>query len=147
MYVNRQSVACVALVVACALVAAGCGGSDSSSGSTSTKSASGATGASDTNSDAKQSQKLTLGVTEGAFKFDKSTLTAAAGKVTLELTNSESIQHNVAIKDADGKELAAGEIVGDKGVSTITVDLKPGTYEYYCTPHEALGMKGTLTVT
>jgi uncharacterized cupredoxin-like copper-binding protein len=32
--------------------------------------------------------------------------------------------------------------------STVTVTLKPGSYEYYCPvpAHEAAGMKGKLTV-
>jgi uncharacterized cupredoxin-like copper-binding protein len=32
--------------------------------------------------------------------------------------------------------------------ASVTVDLKPGTYEYYCPVdgHKAAGMKGTLTV-
>jgi uncharacterized cupredoxin-like copper-binding protein len=34
------------------------------------------------------------------------------------------------------------------GKSTVTADLKPGTYEFYCPVdgHKAAGMKGTLTV-
>jgi plastocyanin len=41
-----------------------------------------------------------------------------------------------------------GEVVEKGGVSTVTADLEPGEYEYYCPVgnHEAEGMTGTLTV-
>ena len=39
-------------------------------------------------------------------------------------------------------------MVGQGGTSKVTANLKPGTYEFYCSVpgHEAGGMKGTLTV-
>ena len=38
--------------------------------------------------------------------------------------------------------------ISDGGTSTVTENLKPGTYTFYCSVdgHEAAGMKGTLTV-
>jgi plastocyanin len=33
-----------------------------------------------------------------------------------------------------------------KGTKTVTVTLKKGKYEYYCTPHRSLGMRGFITV-
>lgn len=33
-----------------------------------------------------------------------------------------------------------------KGSKTVTVTLKRGRYEYYCTPHRSMGMKGFITV-
>jgi plastocyanin len=29
----------------------------------------------------------------------------------------------------------------------VTVELEPGEYTFYCTPHRGAGMTGTLTVT
>jgi len=42
----------------------------------------------------------------------------------------------------------SGQTVQPGGASTVTADLKPGTYTFYCPVpgHEAAGMKGTLTV-
>ena len=39
-------------------------------------------------------------------------------------------------------------MVQNGGTSTISQNLKPGTYTFYCSVdgHEAAGMKGTLTV-
>ncbi|MCW2923790.1 MAG: hypothetical protein JWM98_1194 [Thermoleophilia bacterium] len=88
---------------------------------------------------------LKLGVKGNELKFDKDQLTAPAGKVTLQFTNSSSIPHNVAIEmDGDDSE---GELVTNGDVSEVTVDLEPGTYTYYCTPHKSAGMTGTLKVT
>ena len=42
----------------------------------------------------------------------------------------------------------AGETVMQGGTSTVSLDLKPGTYQFYCPVpgHSQGGMKGTLTV-
>jgi plastocyanin len=80
--------------------------------------------------------------------YNKKTLKAAAGKVTIVMTNPSTVfQHNVAIKGNGVK--VKGKVVGKGGTSKITVTLKPGTYEFYCTvdSHEAAGMKGKLIVT
>jgi plastocyanin len=82
----------------------------------------------------------------GQLKFDKSSLTAKAGKVTLVMDNPSSVPHAVAV---EGKGVDKdGETVGKGGVSKVSVDLKPGKYEFYCPVdgHKDAGMKGTLTV-
>ena len=88
--------------------------------------------------------QLTVSGTELAF--DKSALTAHAGKVRLILANKSPMPHNVAIK-GNGVD-AKGPIVGGGKTSTVIADLKAGTYTYYCSVpgHEQAGMRGTLTV-
>jgi plastocyanin len=82
----------------------------------------------------------------GALKFTKMTLHAKAGKVTLQMTNPSPLAHGIGIEgkgvDVDGKTVGSG------GTSTATADLKPGTYEFYCTvaSHHQAGMKGELIV-
>jgi plastocyanin len=134
-----------------ALAIAGCGGSSnneksassSSSNATSTPTAT-ATAAS--NSSSGGGETIKLAADKSALKFDKSSLTAKAGKVTLVMSNPSGIPHAVAIEgngvDVDGKT------VGNGGTSTASADLKPGKYEFYCPVdgHKAAGMKGTLTV-
>jgi plastocyanin len=130
------------LAVTAVLALAGCGGSDekssSSSGSSSSSNSSSSSGGG--------GETLKLAADKSALKFDKSSLTAKAGKVTLEMENPSQIPHAVAIKgngvDVDGKTVGNGE------TSTASTDLKPGTYTFYCPVpgHEAAGMKGTLTV-
>ena len=81
-----------------------------------------------------------------ALRFDVSELTAAAGTVTISMANPSSLPHNVAIK-GNGVD-AKGEIVSSGGTSTVSADLAPGTYTFYCSVpgHEQGGMTGTLTV-
>jgi uncharacterized cupredoxin-like copper-binding protein len=138
----------------CAAVAAfavaGCGSSNSSS-----------SGAATSNTTAQQapttpapssgggaaSSNLQLSADEsGQLKFDKTSLSGKAGKVTITMDNPAPVPHAIAI---DGNGVSqSGQTVGMGGKSTITVSLKPGTYQFFCPVdgHRAAGMKGTLTV-
>jgi plastocyanin len=83
---------------------------------------------------------------DGSLKFDQGDVTAKAGKVTVTFDNPSSVPHAVEI-EGNGVEEESETVTSSKA-PPITVDLKPGTYEYYCpvAGHEAAGMKGTLTV-
>jgi uncharacterized cupredoxin-like copper-binding protein len=142
----------IALLGTLALIGAGCGGDDSSSNSSSgnsstTKQSSGG-GATDTGGGgggAAQTLKLSADP-GGALKFDKSSLTAKAGKVTVVMDNPSSLPHAIEI---EGKGVEAkGGTVGKGGVSKATATLKAGTYDFYCPVdgHRAGGMEGKLTV-
>jgi plastocyanin len=63
------------------------------------------------------------------------------------MANPSSFMHGIAIS-GNGVKMT-GQIVGHGATSTVTANLKPGTYTFYCPVpgHEAAGMKGTLTVT
>ena len=67
--------------------------------------------------------------------------------MTIDFNNPQSLTHDVAIEDSSGKEVGKTELIG-QGETSATVDLKPGTYNYYCTVpgHREAGMEGTLTV-
>ena len=82
----------------------------------------------------------------GALKFDKSSLTAKAGKVTIVMDNPSDLPHAVEI-EGDGVEVAGDTVMKD-GVSKASADLKAGEYEFYCPVgnHKDAGMEGTLTV-
>jgi plastocyanin len=127
------------LLVGAALAVAGCGGDDeepssASSGST-PEAASGGGGG----------ENLTLAADASALKFDKSELTAKAGKVTITMDNPSDAPHNVVIDESSAKP---GETVGKGEKSVATADLKAGEYTYYCAvgSHRSAGMEGTLTV-
>lgn len=83
----------------------------------------------------------------GQLAYTETKLTAKAGKTTIDFKNPSPTPHNVVIRQGEGEPLAETEIVSSKEVTT-SVDLKAGTYEYYCSVpgHEQAGMKGTLTV-
>jgi plastocyanin len=124
------------LIAAIAVLAfAGCGGDDEepASGGSSGGSSSGG-------------ENLAISADPGgALKFDKSELTAPAGKVTITMANPSDVPHNVVI-DSDGAK--AGATVGNGQDSVASADLKAGEYKYYCAVgnHRAEGMEGTLTV-
>ncbi len=89
---------------------------------------------------------LQLRVLGNTLAFDKKTLAARAGKVTITLVNPSPIPHDVAIKGS-GVDVK-GAIVTAGGRSTVTAVLKPGTYVVYCSVpgHAEAGMRATLTV-
>jgi uncharacterized cupredoxin-like copper-binding protein len=134
---NRIPLVSLAALVALALAVAGCGGSDAgTSAQASTPTGLGAV--------------LSLSADPGGqLRFTPSKLTSPkAGAITLRMANPASAggEHGVAIEgngvDKEGEVVAPGE------TSTVTADLKPGTYTYYCPVpgHRQAGMSGTLTV-
>jgi uncharacterized cupredoxin-like copper-binding protein len=82
----------------------------------------------------------------GQLKFDKTSLTADAGKVTIEMKNDSKIPHDISI-DGKGVDEKGKDVTGG-GTSTVTATLKPGSYIFYCAVpgHRQGGMEGTLTV-
>jgi plastocyanin len=82
---------------------------------------------------------------DGAKKFTKTELTASAGKITVKFDNPASIPHGVTI-EGNGVDAASDVVTGSN--TSLTVDLKPGKYTFYCPvgDHRAEGMQGTLTV-
>ncbi|HKH18892.1 MAG TPA: cupredoxin domain-containing protein [Solirubrobacteraceae bacterium] len=82
---------------------------------------------------------------DGSLKFDQSELTAKAGKVTFNYDNPSSVPHAFEV-EGNGVEEETETIT--QADASITVDLKPGEYTYYCPvgQHRQAGMEGTLTV-
>lgn len=83
----------------------------------------------------------------GELAYTTTTATAKAGQVTVDFKNPQALTHDVAIEDSSGKEVGATELIAS-GEDSTTVNLKPGTYHYFCTVpgHREAGMEGTLTV-
>lgn len=132
----------VALTVG-AIALAGCGGSSSSS-STSTS----APATSSSSSGGTPSGALTVSANpEGQLKYDKSSLSASAGSVTIAFTNSSPLPHNLTIESSSGSKVGATPTF-QGGTKTLTANLKAGTYKFFCTVpgHRQAGMEGTLTV-
>jgi uncharacterized cupredoxin-like copper-binding protein len=142
----------IALLCAFAIPVAGCGGDDDDNGggggggsgaATQTESSGG--GASSGGGGGGQTLKIAADP-GGALKFDKSSLTAKAGKVTIVMDNPSSLPHAVEI-EGSGVEVS-GDTVEKGGVSKASAELKPGKYEFYCPVdgHRQAGMEGELTV-
>ncbi len=139
----RTAIVVPAAVLAFAVV--GCGSSSSTSSAPSTS----ASAAPPSNSGSGGSQALTLSADpSGALKFDTSSLSAKAGKVTIQMSNPSSagVEHGISIEgngvDQEGTTAQPG------GMATVSATLKPGTYTFYCPvdSHKQQGMTGTLTV-
>jgi uncharacterized cupredoxin-like copper-binding protein len=147
-----RALSLIALLCALAIPVAGCGDDDDSSDGGSGGADTGAsTQAEDTGGGASGGsgggETLKIAADPGGqLKFDKSSLTAKAGKVTIVMDNPSDLPHAVEI-EGDGVEVV-GETVMKGGVSKASADLKAGEYEFYCPVgnHKDAGMEGTLTV-
>jgi len=125
------------LAAALLLAIAGCGGDDDSS--------SGSGGSSGSSSGGGGQQIALASPADGSLKFDKTSLDAKAGTVTINYDNPSTTAHAVEI-EGNGVEEESDTITGGK--TSVTADLKPGKYVFYCPvdSHRAQGMEGTLTV-
>lgn len=149
------------LAVGLALLAlGGCGGSKGSSSSSSeaaapaTTSSEGgtssqkSTSSGSSGSESSGSSSLSLAAnSEGQLKYETSSLTAKAGKVTVDFENSSPVAHNVMIESSSGS-VVGGTPTFQGGSKTLSLNLKPGTYKFFCSVpgHRQAGMEGTLTV-
>jgi plastocyanin len=82
----------------------------------------------------------------GQLSYTTKQLSAKAGNVTIDFTNASPVEHDVAI--ARDNTVLGQTPVFTGGSKKLTLNLKPGTYTFYCTVpgHRAAGMEGTLKV-
>lgn len=149
-------VASLALTVG-ALAVAGCGGSKSTSSSTTsatpTTPATNSTSANTSTEAAPSSSSgaggaLSLSAnSEGQLAYSTKSLSAKAGKVTIDFSNSAPLSHNLTVESPSGSVVGATPTF-QGGSKTLSLNLKPGTYKFYCTVpgHRQAGMEGTLVV-
>jgi uncharacterized cupredoxin-like copper-binding protein len=144
--IRRWSALVAALLVSVTLAA--CGGDDDDGASTSggatpaqtTDGGTGGGGAGTTLAETAQES--------GGLSFSRSDLTARAGSVTVTLDNpsANSLPHAIEVEGNGVEEETETIQPGDR--ASVTVDLRPGRYEFYCPVgnHREQGMEGTLTV-
>jgi plastocyanin len=89
----------------------------------------------------------------GQLAYTASKATASPGSVTLVMGNMSGVSHNIAVEAGEGGATAKGATLGassfiSKGTTSVTVNLKPGAYTFFCQApgHRAAGMYGTITV-
>jgi uncharacterized cupredoxin-like copper-binding protein len=86
-------------------------------------------------------------VSEVEFKIKLPQTSVPAGRYTFDVSNDGKVPHDLVVKGAGAQK---GTPTIDPGQSkSLQVDLKPGTYDVYCSipGHKQLGMDVTLTVT
>jgi uncharacterized cupredoxin-like copper-binding protein len=90
-----------------------------------------------------------LSVTLSEWKIQLSRDTVAAGTVTFQINNSGAVTHGFHVK-GEGVDKQTPPIAPRESAS-LTLTLKPGTYEVYCPmseqTHRQAGMLAKLTVT
>ena len=139
------------------LVFAGCGSSSSSSSSAASAPAAAATTATETSSATSSTPAPATGASsnlsleanpEGALKYNTTALSAKAGKVSIAFANMSPVGHNVTVASSSGAMVGATPTFSGSS-KTLSLNLKPGTYKFYCSVpgHRQAGMEGTLTVT
>ena len=156
---TRRSLVAIAVLVLAILIA-GCGSSSSSTSSTAastpatTASAPAETTASTSSASSEPSTSSSAGSTlaleankEGQLAYNTKSLSANAGKVSIDFTNSSPVGHNVTIESSSGQTLGATPTF-QGGSKTLTLTLKAGVYKFFCSVpgHRQAGMEGTLTV-
>jgi plastocyanin len=83
----------------------------------------------------------------GQLAYTTTSASTKAGSVTIDFNNPQSLPHDVKIESDSGEEVGGTETIAE-GEDSATVDLKSGTYTFYCSVpgHREAGMEGTLTV-
>ena len=95
-------------------------------------------------SEAAASNKVT--VTESEYKIRMPKTTLAPGRYEFEVENKGKITHNLTVAGPGGTEHTQDIAAGKS--STLTVELKSGSYDFYCSipGHKAQGMDQKVTV-
>jgi uncharacterized cupredoxin-like copper-binding protein len=120
-----------AALIAAAFLAAGCGSDDDETTGGTTAASGGEA----------------VELTAAEYAFDPSNLSLdAAGKVTFTVSNDGEETHALEV-EGNGVEEET-ESIGPGESGTLTVELEPGEYEFYCPidGHKDEGMEGTLVV-
>ncbi len=78
----------------------------------------------------------------GPFAFEPAEFTFDAGELVSLTLISESQFHTFTVEEL-GVDVSVNG--GETVIVSFTFD-EPGTYELICIPHQALGMKGTVTI-
>jgi plastocyanin len=83
---------------------------------------------------------------EGQLSYNTKQLSAHAGPVAITMTNMSPVEHNVTV--AQGSTVLGATPTFKGGAKTLTLNLKPGTYTFYCSVpgHRQAGMEGTVSV-
>jgi plastocyanin len=137
----------VAFLSACGNDSAGSdGAARGTSGSAETSSSGAATGSASAGSDSPEAGSIIATEADFTITLDEDTLTAGTYEITV--MNEGNGTHDLVV-ERDGKDVAASEAIKSGASTTLSVDLEPGEYVFYCSigDHRVMGMEVTVTVT
>jgi uncharacterized cupredoxin-like copper-binding protein len=139
---TRRFAVLLAVGAAIAVPVVGCGGSDDDEDSSSNA----ATPAATTGGGGGAGGAVDLTATD--FKFDPSEPTVKSGEVSFTLKNDGQTEHSLEIEDVNGEDVEIEGDVSSGSSGTLTANLAPGSYEFYCPVgnHKEMGMTGEITV-
>jgi plastocyanin len=82
----------------------------------------------------------------GELMYVQKSISLKSGESTIEFVNKSSLGHDVVVEQG-GKTLGETPIIME-GSAKLKLNLKPGTYKFYCSVpgHRMAGMEGTITV-
>ena len=145
MFSTRRFAALLAIGAAVAVPLAGCGGDDDNGDN---GEATEAQQASTTGGGGAAGAGGAVDISATDYKFTPSDPTVKAGEVTFTMTNDGQAPHSLEIEDVDGSDQEIEGDVSPGQSGTLKVNLKPGTYEFYCPvdDHKEMGMEGEITV-
>jgi plastocyanin len=127
-----------------------CGGDDGGAGAAATTSAAAPSTAEESaaGTAAEGAETQTVTATEGEMFIELSEDSFSAGSYTFEVVNEGSATHDFVV-ERDGEDVAGTDSIAPGDSSSVTVDLEPGEYVFYCSiaDHRAMGMEVTVTVT
>ena len=140
-----------ALAIPLAFLTACGGGGDTDPGAAAT-SAEASTGSSapasgsESPDDSGATQTITATEDDFSIALEEDSLTA--GSYEIEVVNEGRASHDLVV-ERDGENVAASEIIAPGASTTLTVDLEPGEYVFYCSVgnHRGMGMEVTVQVT
>jgi halocyanin-like protein len=78
----------------------------------------------------------------GNFAFDPAAIRVSSGTTVVWNWTGQGAQHNVVAEDGSFES----ELTEEEGFTFEHTFSESGTYEYACTPHRSLGMKGAVVV-
>lgn len=84
---------------------------------------------------------------DGELAFSADEATAKSGNVSFVIENPTATPHTIAVEDKSGKVLGRTR-TAIRGKEFVIINLKPGTYTYFCAVpgHREAGMEGEVTV-
>jgi uncharacterized cupredoxin-like copper-binding protein len=84
---------------------------------------------------------------DGELAFNANEAVAKSGNVSFVIENPTPKPHTIAVENQKGKVLGRTR-TAIRGKEFVIVNMKPGTYTYFCAVpgHREAGMEGTLTV-